>query len=218
MNARLQKLVALKFLEPVVVNAGRGSGIYAYGLGSAGRRLLQRLASGRGRGAPGPVWHELEVAELRVRLQEALEQRNGELVEWLGEPALRGLLLGCRGWPVPDALVHWRLGGTEGAFFVEWDRWSESLALVAAKLERYGTYWRARGHRSLLPGSGLRPRLALILRSQTRAERLVRWTQQRRPEPPAATVLIDLADVILADPLGDVWWRSDTAASGRLCE
>src|SRR5712692_10091042 len=39
-NARLLKLVVLGYLEPVVVNAGHGSGPYAYGLGQGGRRLL----------------------------------------------------------------------------------------------------------------------------------------------------------------------------------
>ena len=84
--------------------------------------------------------------------------------------------------------------------------------------ERYASYWRSRGHRSLLPGLGLRPRLALVLRSEIRAERLVRWIQQRRAEPRAATVLIGVAEVILADLLGQAWWRSDRRDGGRLTD
>lgn len=108
-NVRLRKLVSLGYLEPLVVNGGRGSGYYAYGLAAQGRELLQRLGAAHRRGVSANVWHLIEIADFRVRLEESLDQNQGSLVEWLGEPALRGLLLGRRGWPVPDGLVHWRL-------------------------------------------------------------------------------------------------------------
>jgi hypothetical protein len=215
-NARLQKLAASGYLEPVVVNAGHGAGPYAYALGPAGKALLLRLAAGQRRGHLGPVWHHLEIADFRVRLEESLRRQRGELVEWLGEAQVRALLLGRRGWPVPDALVHWRLQDKEGTFFLEWDRGSESLAVLTAKLVRYGHYWRARGHRELLPGLGLRPRLVLVLKSGDRSQRLARWLASRRQNHLGATVLLGVAEQVLREPLGEVWWRSDTAKAGPL--
>ena len=208
-NARLRKLTALGYLEPVTLNEGRGSGAYAYGLGRAGRALLQHLTATRGRGAPGPVWHHLEIAEFRVRFQEALEQHAGVLAEWIGEPTMRSLFVGRRGWPVPDALVHWQVFGREGTFLLEWDRGTESLAVVCAKLERYAEYWRSRGHRELLPGLGLRPRLLLVLNTRNRVERTGAWFRARRGDPLPSTVLLGLATSVLDRPLGRVWWRSD---------
>jgi hypothetical protein len=217
-NARLRKLVALGYMEAAVVNAGHGAGPYAYGLGARGRAALQRLATGGRRGSPGPVWHYLEVAGFRVRLEDALTRRSGQLVEWLGETAFRGLFLGRPGWPIPDALVHWRLPDREGTFLLEWDRGSESLAVVARKVVRYASYWRVRGHRELLPGLGLRPRLAIVLQSSERQQRLVRWLLERRGEPLLATILIGVVDDVIGDPLGHAWWRSDTKGRGSLAE
>lgn len=213
-NNRLKKLVDLGYLETLVVNAGRGAGPYAYGLTQSGRTLLQRPAPAGRRGSPGPVWHELEVADFRIRLQEALEGAGGQLVEWLGEPILRSLLVGRKGGPVPDALVHWRLPESEGTFFFEWDRGTESLAVLAAKITRYASYWRSRGHKELVPGLGLRPRLSIVLKSAERSSRLIRWLRDRPAHAAASTTLVAVADAVLSDPLGTHWWRSDTSALG----
>jgi hypothetical protein len=217
-NTRLKKLTSLGLLEPVVVNGGRGAGPFAYGLGPRGRDLLARLAKGSRLRAPGPVWHLLEIADFRVCLQEELERKKGELVEWLGESTLRALLLGQRGWPVPDALVHWRLPDREGTFLLEWDRGTESLAILTAKLTRYLNYWRARGHRELLPGLGLRPRLAIVVASGERRDRLIRWLSTRAGLRGGATVLVGLAGEVNREPLGRSWWRSDTGPRGELAE
>lgn len=217
-NARLRKLVALGYLEAAVVNAGHGAGPYAYGLGARGRAALQRLATGGRKGSPGPVWHYLEVAGFRVQLEDALTRRSGQLVEWLGEAAFRGLFLGRPGWPIPDALVHWRLPDREGTFLLEWDRGSESLAVVARKVVRYASYWRVRGHRELLPGLGLKPRLAIVVQSSERQHRLIRWLLERRGEPLLATILVGVGSEVLRDPLGHAWWRSDTKGRGSLAE
>ena len=217
-NGRLRKLVAPGYLEPLVVNGGHGAGPYAYGLGVAGRIFLRGMAASAKTTAAGPVWHQLEIAEFRVRLEEELNRRRGEVVEWLGEPVLRKLLLGKGGSPVPDGLVHWRLGGVEGTFYLEWDRGSESLAILTLKLRKYFHSWRARGHRELLPGLGLRPRLVIVVPSRERGRRLVEWLGSKMSHQSPATTLIGIADDILKQPLGQTWWRSDSRAPGKLIE
>ena len=215
-NARLRKLVALGVLEAVVVNGGHGSGPYAYGLGRTGRSLLTSMSrSPRGR-AVGAVWHLLEIAELRVCLQEALEASDGELVEWVGEAALRSLLFSRRDWPIADALVHWRKRGREGTFMLEWDRGTETLAVLTGKLSRYLEFWRSHGHRDTLPGLGLKPRLVIVVASPERASRLQAWLDGQRRQPFGATILLGVARQVLADPLGPVWWRVDANKQSQL--
>ena len=203
-SERLRKLTSAGVLDAVVVNGGHGAGPYAYGLGALGRQLLARMSRmPRGR-AVGAVWHLLEVAEFRVRLQEELGQAGGELVEWVGEGALRSLLFGRRDWPVPDALVHWRLQGREGTFLMEWDRGTETLAVLTAKLPRYLAYWRSRGHREMLPGLGLRPRLVIVVASPERANRLQDWLGRLSAKWPTGTVLVGAGKDVLAQPLGQI--------------
>jgi hypothetical protein len=215
-SARLRRLVDHSYLEPLVVNAGHGTGPYAYGIASQGLAVLGVAAAVRRRTSTRPVWHQLEVAEFRIALQRALQSREGALAEWLGESVLRSLLVGRRGLPVSDALVHWRLPGREGTFLLEWDRGSESLAVLAAKLGRYGGYWRSRGHRALIPGLGLKPRLAVVVRTEERRDRLVRWLLERPAQRPSSTILIGLAERVLRSPLGRSWWRSDTTTTQTL--
>ena len=211
-NARLRRLVADGYLEAVVVDRGHGSGPYAYGLGLRAHTLFPGTA-GRRTSSAGPVLHQLEVAEFRVRLEEELRDARGELVEWTGEPALRALSHARRSWPVPDALVHWRLRGHEGTFLLEWDRGTETLALLTAKLGKYETYHRDRGYRRWLPGLGLRPRLAVVT-TAPRALRLVRAVQHRRLG--SLTVAIAPAAAALGNPLSPTWWRSDVSGPASL--
>ena len=214
-NARLRRLTAAGLLDPVVVSLGRGSGPYAYGIARHGEQLLKGHSTKRN-GTHGPVWHLLEIAEFRVRLQSTLERSGGVLVEWQGEALLRSLFHRRTGWPLADAVVHWRLPEREGVFLLEWDRGSESLAVLTAKLARYENYWRARGHRDLLPGLGLRPRLAIVVPSADRAERLVAWHRQHRNRVRSSTVFVAVRSDSLAHPLTECWWRSDTDRAGAL--
>lgn len=215
-NARLRKLVDGDLLEPVVVSTGRGAGPYAYRLGPLGEALVHRRGRLRRRGGIDAVWHLLEIADFRVELQEKVEATGGELVEWQGEPLLRNVYLARRGWPIPDALVHWRLSNREGVFLLEWDRGSESLAVLTAKLVRYQFYFRALGHQEALPGLGLRPRLAIVVKTPDRATRVTRWLQQHVAAPVGSTVFVAIARDVIVDPLGEIWWRSDTGATGSL--
>lgn len=175
--------------------------------------------SRRGRGGGVEfVWHSLEVAEFRIQLQDRLEAEGGALVEWIGEPALRSVLVGRGGWPIPDALVHWQLPGREGAFLLEWDRSSETLATVVLKLRRYANYWRQRGHKELVPGLGLRTRLAMVLVSRERRDRLIRWLLEHPSAALNSTILIGHAESIQANPLGPTWWRSDIGRLGTVTD
>ncbi len=211
-NARLLKLSLNELIAPAVVSTGRGSGPYAYALTSAGLATLG--ASARGRATGGPVWHALELAEIRVRLQEELEQRGGSLAEWRGDDALRALLRRSRGAPMPDALVHWRLLRSEGVFLLELDRGSESLAVLTGKIRRYDALFASHAHRELLPGLGLRPRLAIAVAGAGRKARLVAWLAARRPE--RFTVAIAVLGDVLDHPCGGVWWRGDLRDEGSL--
>ena len=197
-----------------MVASGRGSGPYAYALTAQGRAVITSSSRTHRSGVVGPVWHQLEIADFRVRLQKAVEAAGGALIEWRGEPLLRSLLVGRSGWLVPDALVHWRLISAEGTLLLEWDRGSETLAILTMKLARYENYWRARGHRELLPGLGLRPRLAIVVRSRERAARLIQWIARRLHK--LSTILVGVAEGVLGDPLGAIWWRSDTGHAGAL--
>jgi hypothetical protein len=213
-NARLRRLTDVGYLDVVIIDRGHGAGPYAYGLGPHGAALLDSAPFPRRRAGPGPVWHYLEIAELRVRLEEQLRVAGGTLVEWLGDSALRALLRGERGWPVPDAVVHWQLRGREGVFLLEWDRGTESLAVLVAKLRKYGSYARSRGHRQLLPGLGLRPRLAIVVGDQRHA-RLLRYLRESRFLP-NLTIAVGAVSEVTRDPFGRSWWRSDMDGPGSL--
>jgi len=215
-NTRLRKLASTKLIEAVVVNGGHGAGPYAVGIGTLGRQLLARMSRAPRGKTVGAVWHLLEVAEFRVRLEEELLRRGGNLVEWVGEAALRSLLYGHRDWPVADALVHWRQRETEGTFLLEWDRGTETLAVLTAKLSRYLTFWQTRAHRELLPGLGLKPRLVLVLASAERATRLAEWLSGMKSRPLIGTICIGVSRQVLRDPLGQTWWRSDTGRQSEL--
>ena len=217
-NFRLRKLVDKLYLNPVVVDSGVGTGPYAYGLGRRGAALFATAGPRRRREGVGSVWHSLEVAEFRISLQQALETKDGSLVEWVGEPMLRSILVGRTGWPIPDALVHWRLPGREGAFLLEWDRGSEALATVVLKLRRYANYWRQRGHKELVPGLGLRTRLAIVLGSTERRDRLIRWLLEHSGASLNTTIMLGYTESVQANPLGATWWRSDIKNVGALTD
>lgn len=205
-NARLRKLVDGGFVEALVLDGGRGSGPNAYGLTPRGAGLLG-ATGGAARGRPGSAWHQVEVAEFRVRLEEELIVAGGQLLAWLGERELRAVGGKSRELPVPDGFCHWRLAGREGAFAVEWDRGTESLALLARKMARYELWWTRRRYRDLVPGLRLKPRLAVIT-TQPHARRLARHLAERR-NPIGGTVAVAPRDHALSHPLGIVWWRSD---------
>jgi Replication-relaxation len=160
---------------------------------------------------PGPIRHDLQVAEFRVNLELGLEERDGRLVEWVGEGDLRSLLRGSNA-PRPDGLAHWQLDGREGAILIEYDSGTEPFAALTAKLNRYTTWLREGSHRGLLPGLGLRPQLAFVA-PRTRAARLVAHFAFHAP-PTTTSVGID--DEVVDHPLSRRWWRSHTRNLGSI--
>lgn len=202
-HGRLRRLIDLGYLDAVKVDRGRGSGPNAYGLVSRGRAVIG--APARRSRPPGPIWHDLQVAELRVCLENDLSANAGELVEWVGEGDLRGILRGSSA-PRPDGLCHWRLDAFEGVVLFEVDTGSEPFAALPAKLRAYERWFRSGAHREVVPGLPLRPRVAVIA-PHRRAARLV--NQVRSVRSLAMTVLVGVDSDVLSHPLTARWWRSD---------
>lgn len=208
-HARLRRLIQLGYLDVLVVDGGRGAGPYAYGITVRGLRVVG--APARPRGNPGPVLHDLQVAELRVNMQLGLEAHGGALVEWVGEGDLRSLLRGS-GAPRPDGLCHWRLGRQHGVVLFELDLGTEPFAILVLKIARYAHWFRSGAHRHLLPGPPLRPRVA-FLTPVSRARRLVAALRFLK-SPEGAGVFVAPINDAVRDPLGRRWWRRDDL--GRL--
>ena len=201
-HARMRRLVDLRYVDIQVLDGGRGSGPYAYGLTARGLRVLG--APVRRRGHPGPIRHDVLVAELRVNLELGLRAAGGELREWVGEPDLRSLLHGVTA-PRPDGLAHWRLGRREGVIAFEVDTGTEPFATLVAKLPRYAKWFRSGNHRELVPGLQLRPRLAFVA-PRARASRLVRHLAVLASPP---LVFVGIDEEVIPEPLAPRWWRSD---------
>jgi hypothetical protein len=215
-NARLRKLVEAGYLMAFVLDLGRGAGPNVYTLGPNARTARKRIPRS-GRADSGSVWHDLEVADFRVCLQEDLEASGGELVEWLGEPALQAVMP-QRSWLVPDAFVHWRLPDREGAFMLEWDRGTESMPVLTKKILRYTDFWRTGSYRQAIPGLGLKPRLAVVLTSVARARRLISWLSELQTTTALPTTFIGMTADAAKRPLGESWWRSGTKALARIVD
>ncbi|MCC6266692.1 MAG: replication-relaxation family protein [Dehalococcoidia bacterium] len=208
-HARLRRLIQLGYLDVLVVDGGRGAGPYAYGITVRGLHTVG--ASARPRGNPGPVLHDLQLAELRVNMQLGLEAHGGELVEWVGEGDLRSLLRGS-GAPRPDGLCHWRMGRQHGVVLFELDRGTEPFAALTQKLFRYRAWFRTGTHRELVTGLPLRPRVAVVA-PKARARRLVAVLRSVRSQAGVGVFVAPLDDAV-RDPLGRRWWRRDDL--GRL--
>ncbi len=201
-HGRLRRLIDLGYLDVVRLDRGRGSGPYAYGLTPRGLRSVG--APSRRRGHPGPLWHDITVAELRLNLELGLADAGGELVEWVGEQDLRSLLHGVQA-PRPDGLAHWRLDGREGVVLFEVDAGTEGFALLTAKAQRYAAWLRSGRHRELVPGLQLRPRVAFIA-PRARAARLVVTLSARRNQ---TIVFVGVDTEVVPKPLDHRWWRND---------
>ena len=110
---------------------------------------------------------------------------------------------------VPDGFCHWRLFGREGAFFLEWDRGTESMVVLSQKLRRYADYFRPALYRQHLT-IDLKPRLLLVVSEARRREALLRWLQRGFPAGPSEqlpTLLVASWVEVRAVPLGTVWFR-----------
>jgi hypothetical protein len=146
----LQRLGEWRVLDrlPARVAGGRGGGSdsFAWFVGPAGRRLLDRMGFvGRRLGEPSDryVRHTLGIAEIVVRLIEA--SRDGlEILSWEGEPACWRSFLGYGGQRIilkPDLAIRIGAGEIdELRYFVEFDLATESVATLDGKLRRHLAY------------------------------------------------------------------------------
>lgn len=209
-HARLRRLQDLGYIDSLVVDRGRGSGPLAYGLTPAGRAAIGAMP--RRRGHPGPLQHDLQMAELRVNLELGLQACGGRLIEWVGEGELRSILKSDRG-PKPDGMTHWELDGHRGFILWELDLGTEPFGQLAAKLPAYERWFRERGYRRLVEGMEVRPQLALIAPHG----RCIRLAAALRPARPL-TALVGRFDEVLAAPLRPRWLDLQTGCFRSLAQ
>ena len=117
--------------------------------------------------------HVLAASELYVQLREAERRVELELLNFQAEPAAWRHWSGPGGETKvlkPDGFVHLALGEYEHACFVEIDRATESLSVIARKARVYVDYWQTGIEQRSL---GLFPRVVWLTTTAKRAEQLV---------------------------------------------
>jgi len=213
---RLSLLVQREYLTRYRLPVAQGSGQYVYLPGKHAKDVLSedeqanyQPSSRRARSAAS-LQHGLEIVDLYLALREGLQRQGGAILTWLTEREAHYSFEGNGGSLrlTPDGYCLWSLAGEEGAFFLEWDRGTESLARLEQKMARYADYYLARAYRQHLGDMGLRPRILLVVPDRRREQRVARWMVSRRePGPWAAlpTVLIGAERRVLGDILGCVW-------------
>jgi hypothetical protein len=174
------------------------------------REQLGRRRRGRRVESVAGFVHGLEVVDFYIALKEAIERWGGTLVTWLGEGEARyqfvqdkkKLLLN------PDGYCLWALGEEEGAFFLEWDRGTESMTRLSEKLARYDAYFRLRAHHDHLGDMGMKPRLLIVAPDARRGKKMVEWIDRRRGKeeyPALPTILVSIRDLVYRDVVGPIW-------------
>jgi|GEM_PF-3540633 len=203
--AKYRLLLPLE-LEPEAMQARGLTPGPVYELSPLGRDWVGNVA-GREPGyqsKPAQYLHDLLVAEISVRLAEAVFRRGpGWHSDWLGEPAIRpfappGLL--------PDGLGHLRRsdGSTELAFFLEMDASRESHGRPSSQIGRkvgdydqYARNWASR------PGPVLTPNFPPVLFITHGTQRLANLAEALRSHRrrPVAYALAQLDDLLAAPGL-----------------
>lgn len=151
--SRLVDLQVLARLERRVGGVRTGSAGFIYALDTAGQRLASACGPAGGRrvrrpwtpGAPF-VDHQLDVAELFVRLRESERRGDLDLLDFDGEPLCWRVYSGVGGGRSvlkPDAFVRLAAGGYEHLAFIEVDRATQSAPTISRKLAGYRRYVRS---------------------------------------------------------------------------
>jgi hypothetical protein len=149
-----------------------GSASIVYGLGPAGRRLLNQGGQSFSRlGAPGDryVAHTLAITELVVGLHEADHAGRLDLVELATEPGGWRPYAGASGARhilKPDLFLRIGVGAYEDRWFVEVDLATEAGPTITAKAGRYLDHFRAGSEQRR---SGIYPRVIWSVPDQRRA-------------------------------------------------
>lgn len=204
-RATLERLTAgrlLARLERRVGGRAAGSAGFVYTLDVAGQHLVRRLATGGGRiqrpTTPGLafVTHTLAVTELFVRLTEAERRGELELLEFASEPACWRHFAGPGGGRVsckPDAFVRVGLGDYADSWFVEVDRATESLGVIARKLDFYRAYW-ASGREQ--QRGGVFPGVLVLVPDERRQSALVTVVCRQPADARALFAVVTYAEAI----------------------
>ena len=215
---RLRILTERGYLVRVRLPVAKGSGPYVYFPGPAGSALLGKdTRPRRSRRATNPslestagLYHALEIVDFYIALEECLASSGGSLVTWVGETEARCQFEwhGKRVLLTPDAYCLWAYGDDEGAFFLEWDRGTESMLRLSQKLERYEAYYRLQTYHDHMAEDGLRPRILIVVPDERREKKVVSWMARRLAKgefPSLPTVLVAVGKVVMGDPLGSTW-------------
>jgi hypothetical protein len=222
-GARLRRLAKAGYLIRAARRVMQGSGQYLYTLGPMGVRLLSleyriqaRIASVRE--VPSgflPLNHTIEVADFYIALKEALELLelgDGAILTWLGEreAAFRFYHQGRKRMIAPDAYCLWSRAGKASSFFLEWERGTQGLVVLAAKLDGYDAYYTRRGYLEHLGEVGLTPRLVFVFPQERRAREFRGWLDRhinRGRWRFLPTILVGVRLRVLGEPLGKVWGK-----------
>ena len=208
-----------------------GSGPYVYQPGNLAVAAMSRDGSGLKR--PGDrrrrtqsaveLLHGLEIVDFYIQLKRSLVERDGEILVWLSERQCRYRIpRHGRSLPfTPDAYCLWGLGSEEGAFFLEWDRGTESMVRIAEKLTRYEVYYRARAYHDHLGEIGLQPRLLFVVPDERRQRKFVQW-RSRNPArgkwTSLPTILVATREHAHSQPLEEIWHKPGDARPRRLVD
>jgi len=227
---RLKFLVERGYLDRLRVPTVMGSGPYIY-LPAPGSRVAltddERDLATRGRrsriSSLAEIKHGLDVVDFYVALQEGLASQGGRVIVWLSEREAHHALPGRgRSLPfTPDAYCLWLLEDEEGAFFLEWDRGTESMTRIAEKLTRYEKYYGLRAYREHLGEQGLRPRLLFVLNDERRRSQVGKWLARRLADgrwPSLPTIFLAVQDDALAEPLGAIWTQLGQEGTARFLD
>ncbi len=161
-------------LPRVVGGVRSGSAGYVYTLDVAGARLLKPGKRFRRPDDPGERFlaHGLAVAELYTRLVEADRAGRLDLRDFVAEPASWRSFAGPHGRAVlkPDALLVTRLDRYEDRWFVEVDRATEGVSVLARKCEVYRRYWQSGTEQAR---TGVFPRVLWLVPDARRYDALI---------------------------------------------
>lgn len=180
---RLKDWRVLDALPRSIGGVRGGSDALLYGVGVAGRRLLERRGFvGRRLGLPGHrhVAHTLALTELVVGLFRADRCGELDLIEVQSEPSCwRGYLgpMGARLVLKPDLFVRVGVGALEDRWMVELDMATEAAPTLRGKAAKYLSHYRSGTEQS---EHGVYPRVLWAVPDARRAEQL-REALQRIP-------------------------------------
>jgi hypothetical protein len=174
-----------------------GSSGYIYTLGPAGQRVLELDGPRRRLREPSQlhVDHTLAISTLVVSLTLAQRQGRCELLALEAEPACWRPVPGlARVVLRPDLFVALGVGEYERRWFVELDRETANLPALLRKCRLYDNYYRSGAEQAAF---GVFPRVAWLVRAETRAKRL-QTAIERNPELTSALFLISSGDAVQA--------------------